>query len=79
MRGTAGQETRPELGRELQEFLRERIARYKVQRSIDFSDDLPRTPTGKLQKHKLRERYLTRWPEASSPRPPRSQGQQPGG
>ncbi len=49
----------PDLERELLAFLRERIAHYKVPRSIDFSDDLPRTPTGKLQKRKLRERYAT--------------------
>jgi fatty-acyl-CoA synthase len=49
----------PELEAELLEFLRARIAGYKVPRSIDFSTDLPRTETGKLQKHKLRARYST--------------------
>ena len=47
----------PELEAELLQFLRDRIAGYKVPRSIDFSTDLPRTETGKLQKHKLRDRY----------------------
>ncbi|MHA6782243.1 acyl-CoA synthetase [Pseudonocardia saturnea] len=50
----------PELERELLEFLRTRIAGYKVPRSIDFVDSLPRTETGKLQKHKVRDRYLTK-------------------
>ncbi|MGI5130144.1 acyl-CoA synthetase [Pseudonocardia sp. CA-107938] len=50
----------PELEAELLEFLRARIAGYKVPRSIDFSTDLPRTETGKLQKHKLRDRYTAR-------------------
>lgn len=44
----------PGLERELLDYLRERIANYKVPRSIEFVDELPRTATGKLQKHKLR-------------------------
>ncbi len=48
------------LAAELIDFLRGRVARYMVPRSIDFVDELPRTPTGKLQKHLLRARYATR-------------------
>jgi fatty-acyl-CoA synthase len=40
---------------ELVEFLDGRIARFKLPRSIDFVDELPRTPTGKLAKHQLAE------------------------
>ncbi|MGW6331192.1 acyl-CoA synthetase [Nocardia rhamnosiphila] len=47
----------PELAAELRDYLRERIAHYKVPRSIDFADELPRTPTGKLVKGKLRAQY----------------------
>ncbi len=47
----------PELAEELTTFLRERIAGYKVPRSIDFTQQLPRTPTGKLLKRKVREAY----------------------
>ncbi|GHF41296.1 fatty-acyl-CoA synthase [Amycolatopsis bartoniae] len=47
----------PELAAELLAYLRERIAHYKVPRSIDFVDELPRTPTGKLVKRRLKERY----------------------
>ncbi|MBO0855558.1 MAG: hypothetical protein J2P18_17545, partial [Nocardia sp.] len=43
----------------LRDFLRERIAGYKVPRTVDFTDELPRTPTGKLVKGKLREQYST--------------------
>ena len=50
----------PDLERELRNFLRGRIAHFKVPRTIDFVTELPRTPTGKLQKNKLRERYLHR-------------------
>ncbi|WP_078294324.1 acyl-CoA synthetase [Mycobacterium sp. D16R24] len=45
------------LAAELTEFLRERIARYKVPRSFDFTDTLPRTPAGKLAKGLLRQKY----------------------
>jgi acyl-CoA synthetase (AMP-forming)/AMP-acid ligase II len=33
------------------------IAHFKCPRSIDFVDELPRTPTGKLVKRKLRDQY----------------------
>jgi len=46
------------LAQELIEFLRSRVARYMVPRSIEFVDELPRTPTGKLQKHVLRARFV---------------------
>ncbi|MFF7647183.1 AMP-binding protein [Streptomyces canus] len=61
----AGVETGPELERELIDYVRERIAHYKVPRSVDFVGALPRTPSGKLVKRALRERYLA----PSSPRP----------
>lgn len=53
-----GAEPGPELAAQLRDYLRERIAHYKVPRSFDFADDLPRTPTGKLVKGKLRQRYV---------------------
>lgn len=34
-----------------------RIARFKVPRHYKFVSELPRTPSGKIQKHFLRERY----------------------
>jgi acyl-CoA synthetase (AMP-forming)/AMP-acid ligase II len=42
---------------ELIAFARERIAAYKVPRSIDFVDTLPRTPTGKILKRELRKPF----------------------
>ncbi|WP_174185722.1 acyl-CoA synthetase [Nocardia barduliensis] len=53
-----GADAGPALAAELRDYLRDRIAHYKVPRSFDFADDLPRTPTGKLVKGKLRERYV---------------------
>ncbi|WP_435121991.1 acyl-CoA synthetase [Amycolatopsis thermoflava] len=47
----------PELEAELLAYVRERIAHYKAPRSVDFVDELPRTPTGKLVKRRLKERY----------------------
>ncbi|MGW0734979.1 acyl-CoA synthetase [Streptomyces sp. NPDC002851] len=49
-----------ELASELLEFVRSRIAHYKVPRNVDFAEELPRTPTGKLAKRLLREAYARR-------------------
>jgi acyl-CoA synthetase (AMP-forming)/AMP-acid ligase II len=38
-------------------FARQHLAAYKVPRSIDFEEQLPRHPTGKLQTRLLRDRY----------------------
>jgi long-chain acyl-CoA synthetase len=45
------------LAAELTEFARERLAGYKVPKSVDFEEALPRTPTGKLYKRLLRDPY----------------------
>ena len=52
-----GHEPSEALAEELLEHVRGRIARYKAPRQLVFTADLPRTPTGKLVKHRLRERY----------------------
>src|SRR5919197_665991 len=41
-------------------FARERLAGYKLPRSVDFVAELPRTPTGKVLKRELRARYALR-------------------
>jgi long-chain acyl-CoA synthetase len=46
-----------QLADEIQAFARERLAGFKVPRSIDFEDELPRYPTGKLYTRLLRDRY----------------------
>ena len=43
--------------RELIDACRSRIAGYKIPRSIDFVEALPRNPTGKILKRELRARY----------------------
>jgi long-chain acyl-CoA synthetase len=46
-----------ELAAELIAYSRQHLAGYKVPRSIDFEEALPRLPTGKLYKRLLRDRY----------------------
>jgi 2-aminobenzoate-CoA ligase len=50
-----GIEPSPEMVRALQDFAKQHIAPYKYPRAVRFTDKLPRTETGKLQRFKLRE------------------------
>jgi benzoate-CoA ligase len=50
----AGVEASPALAVELQQFVRETLPEYKRPRWVEFLPALPRTPTGKLQRFKLR-------------------------
>jgi long-chain acyl-CoA synthetase len=45
---------------ELIAWCRDRLAHLKCPRSIDFEQEMPREPTGKLIKRKLKQRY---WPD----------------
>ncbi|OLT21229.1 acyl-CoA synthetase [Actinomadura sp. CNU-125] len=47
----------PALAAELIAHCRAELATYKCPRSVDFVDELPRDPNGKLYKRLLRERY----------------------
>ena len=47
----------PELEEELIEFARSQLSHIKCPRSIDFEEELPRHPTGKLYKRLLKDRY----------------------
>jgi acyl-CoA synthetase (AMP-forming)/AMP-acid ligase II len=44
-------------GQEIVEFCKERLARYKAPKSIDFLEALPKNPSGKILKKELREKY----------------------
>ena len=44
-----------DLARDIQEFVKGRIAPYKYPRQIVFTKELPKTATGKIQRFKLRE------------------------
>ena len=50
-------EPAPDLAERLTAYGRERIAHFKVPREFIVTDDLPRTPTGKLVKGTLKSRY----------------------
>jgi long-chain acyl-CoA synthetase len=47
----------PELAQTLIAFCQQHLARHKCPRSVDFIDQMPRLPTGKLYKRGLRDTY----------------------
>ena len=53
----AGIEPSQALAEEILAFCKERLASFKIPRSIDFTAALPRDPNGKLYKRKLRDPY----------------------
>jgi len=53
----SGWQPSDEVADEIIAFCRESLAAYKAPRSIDFEDELPRNPSGKLLVRQLRERY----------------------
>jgi benzoate-CoA ligase family protein len=52
----SGIEGSPELVKDIQDFVRNKIAHYKCPRWIKFVNELPRTATGKIQRYKLRDK-----------------------
>ena len=48
--------TRP-AAEDLVAFARGRLAGYKLPRNVEFVDEFPRTPTGKVRKRDLREKF----------------------
>jgi long-chain acyl-CoA synthetase len=53
----AGTTASDDLAAELIAYAREHLAGYKVPKTIDFEEQLPRSPTGKLYKRLLRDPY----------------------
>ncbi|MFC4535461.1 AMP-binding protein [Sphaerisporangium dianthi] len=53
-----GTPTGPALTAELLTHCAPRIARFKHPRVVEYRDELPRTPTGKLSRSRLRDAYL---------------------
>ena len=51
----AGVKPGPELERELLDWCKDRLAKYKTPKKIDFVAEMPRDPNGKLYKRKLRD------------------------
>src|SRR2546430_2196471 len=52
----AGHEPSHELAEEIKGFVRERLSAYAYPRLIEFTDDLPKTLTGKIRRVELRAR-----------------------
>ena len=52
-----GVEASEQLSREILEWCGDRLARMKTPKSIDYLEELPRDPNGKLYKRKLRDPY----------------------
>ena len=50
----------PELADELIGFCADHLARYKLPRKVDFVDQLPRDPNGKLYKRLIRDSFIGR-------------------
>ena len=50
----------PALAEELRAYCRDRLAGFKVPKAIDFTEELPRHPTGKLFTRLLRDQYVAR-------------------
>ena len=48
------------MAREIQAFVRDKIAAYKYPRWIEFVAELPKTATGKIQRFRLRERLAAK-------------------
>jgi fatty-acyl-CoA synthase len=61
-----GVEPSEAVAREIMDFVQARLGRQLTPRSVDFTDALPRLPTGKLFKKALREKY---WGASAGPVP----------
>jgi len=52
-----GQSAGEALGADILAFARQRLAGFKIPRTIDFVEELPRSPAGKIQRGKVRAPY----------------------
>lgn len=52
------------LAEQLINYCRDHLSAIKCPRAVDFREELPRSPTGKLYKRKLRDEY---WKKAEAP------------
>lgn len=57
----------PELAEELRQHVRKRLAAHVYPREIEFVSDLPKTPSGKLQRFILRNQEIAKAQEAAAP------------
>ena len=52
-----GIEASDELAAEILAFCADKLAKFKTPKTIDFTNEMPRDPNGKLYKRKLRDPY----------------------
>jgi len=57
---SVGYDASQELVAELQRFVKQRLAAHAYPREIEFVDELPKTPSGKIQRFVLRQREIER-------------------
>jgi acetyl-CoA synthetase len=53
-----GHESSAELVGELQQFVKQRLSAHAYPREVEFVDELPKTPSGKIQRFVLRQREV---------------------
>ncbi|MNP29747.1 Acetyl-coenzyme A synthetase [compost metagenome] len=56
----------PELAEELQQYVRKRLSAHSYPREIEFVDELPKTPSGKIQRFLLRNQEIARQQKAAA-------------
>ena len=61
----AGHRPTPELADELQRYVRQRLSAHAYPREIEFLEELPKTPSGKIQRFLLRNQEIARQREAA--------------
>jgi len=49
-----------QLREEIQEFVKANLSKHEYPREIEFLDELPKTPDGKIRRKELREKEKTR-------------------
>ncbi|MFS2127956.1 acyl-CoA synthetase [Pseudomonas sp. Pseusp97] len=54
-----------ELAEELQQYVRKRLSAHSYPREVEFVDELPKTPSGKIQRFLLRNQEIARQREAA--------------
>jgi benzoate-CoA ligase len=62
-----GHEPDEELGKALREYVKEELAPYKYPRWIEFVDQIPKGPSGKILRYKLRDSRRSRRAETAGP------------
>ena len=70
---------------ELRTFLTGKLGKHELPAAVDFVDELPRTPVGKLSRHELRQQQDRRQPHSRTkqqrevdPKSPLSSRRSPG-